>query len=41
MTFGKSLAGGLPMSAIVGRKEIMESLEAPAHFYNWCKSCKL
>ena len=33
MTFGKSLAGGLPMSAIVGRKEIMESLEAPAHLF--------
>ena len=27
MTFGKSLAGGLPMSAIVGRKEIMEVLK--------------
>lgn len=33
ITFGKSLAGGLPMSALVGRKEIMESLEAPAHLF--------
>lgn len=33
ITFGKSLAGGLPMSAVVGRKEIMECLEAPAHLY--------
>ena len=33
ITFGKSLAGGLPMSAIVGRKEIIESLEAPAHLF--------
>ncbi|MEJ7480284.1 aminotransferase class III-fold pyridoxal phosphate-dependent enzyme, partial [Staphylococcus pasteuri] len=33
ITFGKSLAGGLPMSAIVGRKDIMESLEAPAHLF--------
>ncbi|MCF7594021.1 aspartate aminotransferase family protein [Staphylococcus warneri] len=33
ITFGKSLAGGLPMSAIVGRKEIMETLEAPAHLF--------
>lgn len=33
ITFGKSLAGGLPMSAIVGRKEIIETLEAPAHLF--------
>lgn len=33
ITFGKSLAGGLPMSALVGRKEIMESLDAPAHLF--------
>lgn len=33
ITFGKSLAGVLPMSAIVGRKEIMETLEAPAHLF--------
>ncbi|MCR1797289.1 aspartate aminotransferase family protein [Staphylococcus warneri] len=33
ITFGKSLAGGLPMSAIVGRKEIMETLKAPAHLF--------
>ncbi|HDA2063657.1 TPA: aspartate aminotransferase family protein [Staphylococcus aureus] len=30
---GKSLAGGMPMSAIVGRKEIMNCLEAPAHLF--------
>lgn len=33
ITFGKSLAGGLPMSAIVGRKEIIETLEAPTHLF--------
>jgi len=33
ITFGKSLAGGLPMSAIVGRAEIMDTLEAPAHLF--------
>lgn len=30
MSIGKSLASGMPLSAIVGRKEIMESLEPPA-----------
>lgn len=29
----KSLASGMPMSAITGRKEIMESLGAPAHLF--------
>ncbi|MCU5745348.1 aspartate aminotransferase family protein [Staphylococcus sp. SQ8-PEA] len=33
ITYGKSLAGGLPMSAIVGREEIMNTLEAPAHLF--------
>ncbi|MBK3939291.1 aspartate aminotransferase family protein [Staphylococcus haemolyticus] len=33
ITFGKSLAGGLSMSAIIGRKEIIETLEAPAHLF--------
>ncbi|MGJ5712614.1 aspartate aminotransferase family protein [Staphylococcus auricularis] len=33
ITFGKSLAGGLPMSAIVGREEIMNHLDAPAHLF--------
>jgi len=33
ITFGKSLAGGLPMSAIVGRAEIMDTLDAPAHLF--------
>ena len=33
ITFGKSLAGGLPMSAIIGRAEIMDTLEAPAHLF--------
>ncbi|RZI09117.1 aminotransferase class III-fold pyridoxal phosphate-dependent enzyme, partial [Staphylococcus aureus] len=33
ITFGKSLAGGLPLSAIVGRQEIMNCLEAPAHLF--------
>lgn len=33
IVYGKSLAGGLPLSALVGRKEIMESLDAPAHLF--------
>lgn len=33
MAVGKSLASGLPLSAVVGRKEIMESLGAPANVY--------
>lgn len=30
---GKSLASGLPLSAIVGRKAIMDTLSAPAHAF--------
>lgn len=30
---GKSLGGGLPLGAVIGSKEIMESLEAPAHLF--------
>ena len=33
MSIGKSLASGLPLSAVVGRKEIMSSLSAPANVY--------
>ncbi|WMJ79320.1 aspartate aminotransferase family protein [Clostridium sp. MB40-C1] len=33
VVLGKSIASGMPMSAIVGRKEIMESLDAPAHTF--------
>ena len=33
MSVGKSLASGMPLSAVVGRKEIMESLGAPANVY--------
>ncbi len=33
VVYGKSLAGGMPLSAIVGRKEIMDSLDAPAHLF--------
>lgn len=33
MSVGKSLASGLPLSAVVGRKEIIESLDAPANVY--------
>lgn len=33
LTTAKSLASGMPLSAIVGRKEIMDSLEAPAHVF--------
>ncbi len=30
---GKSIAAGMPLSALVGKKEIMESLEPPAHLF--------
>lgn len=33
LTSAKSLASGMPLSAIVGRKEIMDSLEAPGHLF--------
>lgn len=30
---GKSLGGGLPLGAVVGRREVMESLGSPAHAF--------
>lgn len=30
---GKSVGGGLPLGAVIGPKEIMESLDAPAHLF--------
>ena len=33
MSVGKSLASGMPLSAIIGRKEIMESLGSAANVY--------
>ena len=33
MSVGKSLASGLPLSAVIGRAEIMEALDAPAHIF--------
>ena len=33
MSVGKSLASGMPLSAIIGKKEIMESLDSPAHLF--------
>ena len=33
VVMGKSIASGVPMSAIVARAEIMEALEAPAHLF--------
>lgn len=33
LSMGKSLASGLPLSAVVGRREIMASLAAPANVY--------
>lgn len=33
MSVGKSLASGMPLSATIGRKEIMESLDSPAHVF--------
>lgn len=34
IAFGKSLANGMPLSAIVGRKEIMLALKSPAHSFS-------
>ncbi|GAK30091.1 4-aminobutyrate aminotransferase [Weissella oryzae SG25] len=33
MSIGKSLASGMPISALIGRKEILDSLDAPAHLF--------
>ncbi len=33
VVYGKSLAGGLPLSALVGREDIMMSLDRPAHLF--------
>ena len=33
MSIGKSIASGLPLSAVIGRTEIMSSLSAPANVY--------
>lgn len=33
MSVGKSLASGLPLSAVIGRAEIMGALDAPAHIF--------
>lgn len=33
IVIGKSVASGMPLSAIIARKEIMESLESPAHLF--------
>lgn len=33
MSVGKSLASGMPLSAVIGKAEIMESLGAPAHVF--------
>lgn len=30
---GKSLGGGLPLGCVIGKKEIMDSLDAPAHAF--------
>lgn len=33
MSVGKSIASGMPLSAVIGKKEIMQSLDAPAHIF--------
>jgi 4-aminobutyrate aminotransferase len=33
MTVGKSIASGMPLSALIGRSEVMDSLSAPAHVF--------
>ena len=34
LVLGKGIASGMPLSAIVARKEILESWAAPVHFFN-------
>lgn len=34
MVVGKAIASGMPLSAIIGRKEIMEAWSTPVHFFN-------
>lgn len=34
LVLGKAIASGMPLSALVARKEIFESWEAPVHFFN-------
>ena len=34
IVLGKAIAAGMPLSAIVGRKEIMEAWHTPVHFFN-------
>lgn len=33
MSVGKSLASGMPLSAVIGKEEVMQSLDAPAHLF--------
>lgn len=33
MSVGKSLASGMPLSALIGRAEIMDALDSPAHVF--------
>lgn len=33
MSVGKSLASGMPLSAVIGRKNIMDSLNSPGHLF--------
>lgn len=33
LVLGKSLGGGLPLGAVIGRTDVMESLDAPAHVF--------
>lgn len=34
LVMGKAIASGMPLSALVARKEIFESWDTPAHFFN-------
>lgn len=33
MSVGKSIAAGMPLSAVIGKKEVMAALDAPAHLF--------
>lgn len=33
MSVGKSIASGMPLSAVIGKKEVMQALDAPAHVF--------
>ena len=40
IVLGKAIAAGMPLSAIVGRKEIMEAWHTPVHFFSTLRATR-